>query len=356
LDIERQDLQEVEAKLNRQNGLKAAFVVAIWSVPLLALWYWIFQLNDLFAPVMLTLSGAIIGIAVRFHGRGFTRIFSVIAFLAHFAVVVAAFLLGLSLGEGQTVRAVVLFGFYTVGAWSSIYLGRIPIPFIQHKAFYVLTEKTQHPSSKLIKNRWFVVAPLTVVFCGLTMYFTMIALVGVETYRTAQSKYISEQKQRNDLEAKAIDVTPANLETLSDKEAMRYAYAFFKGYLPSRTGRSYSEYPKSEYKAKRILSFLIEERRHTRAKFVLGLLTYDENGTLLIQQAVDEGDIFAKIHGATEFGCYGKTEKATHLLNLLAKTIDDKSAQNEIYSILSTGFERVCEEYKNPDFSVMYIE
>ena len=75
----------------------------------------------------------------------------------------------------------------------------------------------------------------------------------------------------------------------------------------------------------------------------------------MIQEAANEGDIYAKIHIATEFGCRGDAKKATDLLNLLAKTTSKKSAQNEIYSILTVSFKRICAEYKRPDFSHMYI-
>ena len=92
-----------------------------------------------------------------------------------------------------------------------------------------------------------------------------------------------------------------------------------------------------------------------RAKFILGRLTYNENGLSLIQQAADEGDIYAKIHVASEFGCYGEPDKAKQLLNMLAKTTIDKSALDEIYSVLSVGFEQVCAEYRIPDFAQMYI-
>ena len=68
MQVKQQEIQAVEEKLSRQNGGIAAVAVAIWSAPLLALWYWVFKLNGLFAPLMLATSGALIGVAVRFHG------------------------------------------------------------------------------------------------------------------------------------------------------------------------------------------------------------------------------------------------------------------------------------------------
>lgn len=356
MQVEQEELADVEARLYQQNGLKAAIAVAILCVPLLTMWYWIYQLNDTFAPVMLVVSGALAGIAVRIYGRGYNAAFGIIAFLAHAAIVAAASLLGLSLGKGQTLLAFILLGLYVAGAWLAVYIGIIGVPFQLHRAFYVLTEQAPHPANLHLKNRCFLVAPVTLLLCSLTLWVSMLALTGFDTFKTLESAYIREQQERETLEAKALDVTSASLQTLSTEEAMRHAYAYFNGYMPAKRGYLHSQYPKSEYKAKRILSFLIEERNYARAKFVLGRLNYNENGITLIQQAADDGDQFAKIHIATEFGCYGDTTEATQLLNMLSKTLSEKRAQDEIYSILSSGFEQVCAEFTTSDFSLMYIE
>ncbi|HCV17353.1 MAG TPA: hypothetical protein DGF36_04440, partial [Alteromonas sp.] len=71
MQVNQQEIDAVEAKLNGQHGLKAALAVAFWSVPILVLWYWLYLYDDRFAPIMLALSGAAIGIVVRFYGRGY---------------------------------------------------------------------------------------------------------------------------------------------------------------------------------------------------------------------------------------------------------------------------------------------
>lgn len=355
MKVEQREIDAVEARLDSQNGVSAACAVAVWSVPVIVLWYWVFQVNDTVAPLMLAISGAIIGLAVRFHGKGYTRTFGLIAFLAHAVMVVAALMLGLTLGEGQTMRAVLYFGFYVAGAWSAVYLSRIGVPFEYHRAFYVLTEQAKHSSSKRLRNRWFCVAPVTLLLCCFTLYISMAVIIGVDTYATVKTDHQKQQQQREAIEDREIDVTSSNLKILSNYEAMRHAYAFFKGQLPSKNGRYFRDYPKSEYKSKRILTYLSEEMGYTRAKFVLGLLTYNKHGIELIKEAADDGDVLAKIHVATEFACYGNVQRATKLLNLLSRTVDDKYAQNEIYSILNAGFERVCADYQTPDFSLAYI-
>ncbi|WP_414828456.1 hypothetical protein [Alteromonas sp. H39] len=355
LQVNQQEIDAVEAKLQRQHGMKAAIAAAFWAVPILVLWYVTYQINDSFAPLMLAISGILVGLAVRFHGRGYTPSFGIIAFLTHLAIVIAAFLFGMSLGEGQAVLAVMLAGFYVAGAWAAAFIGRARIPFTQHRAIYLLTEHKPHPSHKRLRNRWIITIPVSVIVTGVTLSATLFTLAGVDFVNTSASYAQRESEQRDALEQKAIDVTSESLSTLTNDEAMRHAYAFFHGFLPSKKGFRYSRYPKSEYKSKRILSFLAQEREHARAQFVLGRLTYTENGGALIQQAAEKGDSFAKIHQATEFGCFGNTRRATELLNLLAKTMTDASAKQEIDSILHTGFDSVCAEFSRPDFAMMYI-
>ena len=355
MQVNQQEIDGVEAKLQRQHGIKAAIAGAFWAIPVLVLWYVSYQINDSFAPLMLAISGILVGFAVRFHGQGYTPSFGIIAFLTHLAVVIAAFLFGMSLGEGQTVLAVMLAGFYVAGAWAAVYIGRARIPFTQHRAFYLLTEQTPHPSHKRLRNRWFLTVPVSVILtCG-TLSASLFTLASIDFINTSVSHAQRESEQRDALEQKAIDVTSEHLATLTNDEAMRHAYAYFHGFLPSKKGARYSRYPKSEYKSKRILSFLAQEREDARAQFILGRLTYAEEGGALIQQAADNGDSFAKIHQATEFGCFGNTRRATELLNLLAKTVTEASAKQEIDSILHTGFDSVCAEFSRPDFAMMYI-
>ena len=57
MEVNQQEIDAVDAKLNGQHGLKAALAVAFWSVPILVLWYWLYLYDDRFAPVMLALSG-----------------------------------------------------------------------------------------------------------------------------------------------------------------------------------------------------------------------------------------------------------------------------------------------------------
>lgn len=355
MQVKQQEIDAVEAKLDGQNGFKAALATVFWSVPLLVLWYWLYLFDDRFAPVMLALSGAVVGIVVRLYGRGYLLSFAIIAFLAHLLVVIAAFMFGLSLGEGQSVRAFILVGLYGIGAWSAAYLGRVTIPFEQHRAFYLLTEQASHKSSQRLKNRWFLIVPVAVLGGCLSLSATLFGLTGFEMFRASQSHHENRMAEREAYEARAIDVSSHYLNTLSTEDALLHAFAFFSGHLPNKSGHRYTRYPKSDYKAKRVLSYLSEERGNVRAKFILGRLTYNENGLSLIQQAANEGDIYAKIHVATEFGCYGEPDKATQLLNMLAKTNDEKRALEEIYSILSVSFEQICAEYRTPDFAQMYI-
>lgn len=356
MHIDQQEHALVENRLNRQNGLVAATAVAFWAMPVLALWYWLYQIDDRFAPLMMVASGALIGLAVRFHGRGYTSAFALIAFAAHLCVVAAAMLLNLSLGEGQSLLAFIFVALYVAGAWSAAFIARVTIPFHLQKAYFALTEQRQHSSITFLKNRWYIAVPVTLVLTAATLVLTMFVLAGVDQYSDRVLAEVSAQQQKEMAESRAIDVTTTSLEALSTDDAMRHAYAFFHGYLPSPSGRRYSDYPQSEYKAKRVLAYLAEERGEPRAAYVLGRLNYNEDGMKLIKTAANGGDIYAKIHLAAEFGCYGEQNRAKDLLHRLDKLTESKRAHNEIASILTAGFTQVCAEFESPDFAFMYLQ
>lgn len=354
VQIKQEELDAVEAKLHRQNGLIAAFAISLWSIPILLSWYFVYQVNDTFAPVMLTVSGGLIGLAVRFHGRGYFASFGGIAFLAHALLVIAAFLFGLGLGQGQSVWAFVLAGLYAFGAWLAVYLARLRVPFSEHKAYFKLTEMESHESGRKIKNRWFVVAPVTFVACCVSLYASLVLLMGVDIFRTTNAEVVREQNAREQFENLAIDVTTASLNNISTAELLRYSYAFHSGYLPNRQGQYQSTYPKSGYKSQRILRYLSEDRAHARATFILGLLTYDQKGNELITQAANEGDKYAMVYLAAEFGCFGNTTQSNELLSRLTRTINEQAVLQEAYAFLDMKSWEICEEFESPKFLLKF--
>lgn len=75
MNIEQDQLDKVEENLNKQNGLLAVLAAAFWIIPFIGFWYVIHSYHPNFSPIMLLLSGLLVGLAVRIHGKGMTGIF-----------------------------------------------------------------------------------------------------------------------------------------------------------------------------------------------------------------------------------------------------------------------------------------
>lgn len=354
MKIEQHELDSVEKKLNKQNALKAALAVSLWCMPIFVSWYLVFQFYSQFAPIYLLVSGALVGLAVRLHGKGYSVLFSIIAFLAHALLVASAFQYNLLLAPGDSIWAIFLLGLYASGAWLSAYIGRIQVPFLEHKAFYQLDQQNKHSSSKKLINRWFVALPIVVPLCASLLVFSMFVLIIIDESTALAEANQQTQQKRKAFNSRAIDVRPESLKNLSVKQALVHAYAFHTGQLPNDFGYNISKYPKSTFKAMTILKYLSEKRNTARAKYILGLLTIENNGTLLIREAANEGDNYAKLHVATQYACNGKPAIATDLLRRLKSTMRDDLVLNQIDQVLSFGFDEACDEENSSLFLLEY--
>ncbi|WP_246175537.1 hypothetical protein [Pseudoalteromonas rhizosphaerae] len=141
---------------------------------------------------MLWLSGALIGLAVRFHGRGYERLFSVIGFVSHACIVLLAW--DFQIVVGGNVLSVILIGVYVLGAWSAAYLSRINISMHDYKAFDAYFACPDYIQQKKLKNRWFVVLPLLLVLTFVVGYIVAIAVLIFQGYSTWKMKKISKQR------------------------------------------------------------------------------------------------------------------------------------------------------------------
>jgi len=353
MKIEQALLDKVEFKLNKQNALAAAIGAAVWLTPILFLWSVVYTQNKYLGPIMLVLSGVLVGLAVRFHGKGYGRLFSLLAFLTYTWLVFGAFNFGIVVG-GAT-WAIFLFGLYALGAAAAIYLARIQVPFDDHKAYSYLTFTHTHASSYKLKNRWFVVLPVFVLVL-LISSFIALTVVGQlsgyladseKNYRVAQK----EQREKN----KEIDVTPEGLADKSTKEILRYSYAYHTGLLFNKRGSGSTTFPESTFKAKTLLKYLIKYRDNARAKFLLALLVTNAKRSTLLQAAVEQGDEYAKVYSAVDFGCYSNRDMGRKLLKNLLNTSNKDYIKGEIDSILYMGFEEVCRDMERSQYRLSHI-
>jgi hypothetical protein len=353
VNIEQKLLDKVESRLGRQNSIFASLGAAFWVLPALIIWQMAYSYNPNFGPVMLLFNGILIGLVVRFVGKGLSRLFSVLAFFTYSWVVFLA--LSLNIIVGSLIWGVMLFGLFAVGAGIAIYLARIEVPFVEHKAYTYLTSVKVHASNKNLKNRWFIALPILIIASAFMSSIAIIALTLFDDYQNQQKEYEFEQRQRQVSQNQEIDITPDALEKRKSKDILRYAYAYHEGVLFNKNETFDEPYPRSEYKAKTILKYLANERNNARAKFILGLLTEGAKARTLLQEAVDQGDKYAQVYSAVEYGCYTDPDTAKQMLARLRRVSSEKYVLKEIESILYVGFDELCSELAEPKFLWEYV-
>lgn len=356
VEVTQKELAEVDKLLSKQNALKAGVLGSLWCVLSLWLWYFTYlQVPDIAATFIL-ISGLVIGGAVRMHGRGYTIVFSLIAFLLHALLIYAAVLLNILLPPGSLVWASVLLGMCAGGAWLAVFTARKKIPFELHRAFFRLTEIEPHSSYKTMKNRWFISLPvMAVLSSGLMLVSTSFLYVFDIAIEAKQAEEFVAQRQES-FENIAISVEVNDLDKLTTKVALRHAYAFYSGTLLNKYGYFESYYPSSTYKAKTILKYLVSERQEPRAKFILGMMTIEEDGISLVREASNDGDSYARIYDALRFACNGNNKMATDMLTRYKNTNRDPYIARHIESIFEYGFHDACDESRVDPFQAEFVK
>jgi len=353
MQIEQVVLDKVESKLNKQNALFAALGAAFWTAPALVIWYFVFTYNSNFGSIMLLLNGFLIGLVIRFHGKGMKPLFSVLALITHTWIAFVAFDFGIVLAG--TTWAVFLFGLYAAGAGVAMNIARIGVPFEENRAYDYLNSTQTHISSKKIMNRWFTSLPVLILTVIVSTYIASVSIVFFSEYKAQNERLLQDQKQQQLVKNKEIDITPKGLEHRATREILLYSYAYHTGLLFNKLGNSSRPFPRSEYKAKTILEYLVKYRDNSRARFILGLMTGGTKGHALIEKAVVQGDSYAKVYSAVAYGCNSDKDLAIKQLKILRKLFREKSLQEEIDSILYIGFKGICSDLEEPDYLLSYV-
>lgn len=349
MKIDQAQLDKVEVKLNKQNALLAVLGTAFWTMPFIAIWYFIYLYNPNLSPLMLLLSGFLVGLVVRIHGRGMTGLFSLIAITVHTCIVIVAF--SLNIIFAGTIWVFLLFGLYAAGVIAAKKISRIEVPFEEHRAYSYLTSPEPHSSNKKLKNRWFITLPILLVTVALSSYLTVVSLGLFTEYQDITDT----EKQREFVQNKEIEIVPEALNKRASHEILRYSYAYHSGLLFRRGGRRSEIFPRSEYKALTLLKYLVEYRDNARAKFILGFLTGGVKGNVLIQAALDQNDKYARIYSIVGLGCYSNESVAIELLGKLLDSSHEEYVQEEISGILYVGIKETCSDLEQAEFSLSYV-
>lgn len=341
-------------KITKQNALAAALGTVFWCIPILVLWVFIYELKPAAGAVMLWLSGALIGLAVRFHGRGYERLFSVIGFVSHACIVLLAW--DFQIVVGGNVLSVILIGVYVLGAWSAAYLSRINISMHDYKAFDAYFACPDYLQQKKLKNRWFVVLPLLLVLTFVVGYIVAIAVLIFQDVQYMENEKNQQAARAAEFRDKHIDTSDEALAAISQHKALTYAFAYYSGRQFDVQGRYLGNYPQDSYQAQLILRYLAEQKSNPRAQFILGKILDSKTGDALITQAEVGGDTFARLYSIYEFGCYMDAKKGRQLLTSFAKNIEEQSVKIDIYGMLSDDFNDHCQVLDDTKFDYRYIK
>ena len=341
-------------KITKQNALAAALGTVFWCIPILVLWVFIYELKPAAGAVMLWLSGALIGLAVRFHGHGYERLFSVIGFVSHACIVLLAW--DFQIVVGGNVLSVILIGVYVLGAWSAAYLSRINISMHDYKAFDAYFACPDYIQQKKLKNRWFVVLPLLLVLTFVVGYIVAIAVLTFQEVQYMENEKNQQAARATEFRDKHINTSDEALAAISQHKALTYAFAYYSGRQFDVQGRYLGNYPQDSYQAQLILRYLAEQKSNPRAQFILGKILNNKKGDELITQAEEGGDTFARLYSIYEFGCYMDAKKGRQLLTSFAKNIEEQSVKIDIYGMLSDDFNDHCQVLDDTEFDYRYIK
>lgn len=353
VNISQEHLNSVEAKLIKQNAVVAAIGVSFWAIPILTIWYFSFMQNPKFAPVMLVLTGALVGLVVRIHGRGYTRVFTAVTCLAYTGIALVAWDLGIMF-DG-TILAVILLLLFAAGMYLAMRIATIEVPFEEHRAYSYLTFTEPHNCLNKIKNRWFIVLPLLAICLIITSSITSLGVIGHYGYLLEQEHVQVEENRKQRIKNKEIDILPQALDKRSSHEILLYSYGYYTGLKFDKRGRRSEVFPQSKFKGLALLKYLVKYRDDARAKFILGFLSGGDAGLSLIKEAEHQNDSYARIYSTVSFGCHANEDAVRELLNKLYNATSEEHIKERISSILYFGIADACQELEFPEFSLSYV-
>ncbi|EKE68657.1 hypothetical protein [Gallaecimonas xiamenensis] len=170
----------VPCVLGRQCGLLAVLGVSLWSCPIIFCWGLIYHLAPTLAGIMLPLSGVLIALVVRYHGRGASSVFVLLSLLSYGVLLLTSLMFGFAIktpGHLLVVATLVVTGL--VGAWA---LFRARMRHDGSKALLSLLVLDRSPLGRALQNRWFLVLPLGLIGGGLSSFGGVILLASLDCF------------------------------------------------------------------------------------------------------------------------------------------------------------------------------
>ncbi len=160
---------------NEQNGLAAVLAAWVASVVIAVAWGYSNLLHPAMPSLFLALSGFVIGLAVRFAGRGITARFRVVAVIFHWFTTFAVIIFfGIPFMAYSPV--VVLFGIFVAGSVAAATVARRSLSPDEASVAWKIRYEARQPEARLRNSAWAMAAAgLVVVVVG----FLVLALVSI---------------------------------------------------------------------------------------------------------------------------------------------------------------------------------
>ncbi|MCF2856696.1 hypothetical protein L1286_04395 [Pseudoalteromonas sp. SMS1] len=343
---------QVENRLDKQELLGATFGSVIGATIAIAIWFQVYVFNPKLGALMLPVSGTVIGLFVRFFGRGYHEWFSAIACMVFAALSVVAW--QVEIVVGGHIPLIVLAGLFFAGLWSANYLAKLKMPIVLEEAFEHLQAAETYPGKRTSLKGGVAVVCATIFTAGATYgtaFMMMVLNYQLQADNAAVSQQVEQQKVRN----KEIAVTAEALSQYTTNEALLYAHAYFSGYKFNQLGSYTRGFPRSIHKSQMILEFLMKERQDPRAQFILGVLIQGNRGERLINLAAAQGDHYAALYQAFYAGCNQDTETGDGILDTIYPLVEESAIKSEIESVRSYGYEPVCSEISEAHFPHSFV-
>ncbi|KZN28966.1 hypothetical protein N480_09365 [Pseudoalteromonas luteoviolacea S2607] len=345
-------LKQVEERLNRQELLGASLGSVIGAAISIAVWFQVYMFNPKLGVLMLPVSGAVIGLFVRFFGRGYLEWFSTIACMVYAITTLVAWYMEIVIGGH--IPLIVLAGLFFAGGGVANYFAKLSMPIVLEEAFERLKLSDNFPEKGTnIKGITAVIFSSTLAL-GVTYGVTFMFVIFNYQLQSVQEASV-EQAQQQRIARKEIEVTEDALSQFTTSQALLYAHAYFSGYKFTELGSYTRDFPRSMHKSQMILEHLMKARGDRRAQFILGVLLQGNRGERLVNSAAEQGDHYAVLYKAFYAGCNADASTGNQILDNLYPTVKESAIKSEIESVRSYGYEPVCAEIAKAHFPHSFV-
>lgn len=168
----REDLIQ---RIQKQNGIAAAFAVSFWSGFVLIAWFFLYQMFPKMSWIMIPGSAILLAVIVRFVGRGYSGVFRALTYISFVLLILMAWGMGVMV-QGPIHGIVILILIFS-GISCISFLSTIRIPREHQLVFFRITEMDKDVPKPPLKNKAFLVLPLGLIGVSCSLFCSLVTLI-----------------------------------------------------------------------------------------------------------------------------------------------------------------------------------